>query len=379
MKITDIQTYNLRVPIEGEKFGFSQKWIGARTALVVKVSTDSGEFGWGEAFCHDAGHAIEAIIQHTFTPHLIGRDPLQINVLWDDLYNWTKDYGQKGIVISALSAIDIALWDILGKATGLPVSILLGGRFFEQIQGYATGLYMRDPEDDRDNLIAEARSYVDQGFNHIKMKIGYGFEKDVRYVNAVREAIGNSIELMVDANHAYDSTTAIRLGRELAQLNLTWFEEPVSPEDIEGYIEVRQKIDIPVAGGECEYTRFGFKHLITQRAVDILQPDICAAGGLSEGRRIADMARTWHIRCIPHVWGTAIGRVASLHFIASISPTPPAMFPQQPLIELDLTPHPLRDSVVLNPPKITDGWVTVPDAPGLGIEIDEVFLEKNRC
>ncbi len=378
MKITNIQTYNLYVPISDKGFGFSQKWVKARTALIVKIVTDNGTVGWGEAFCHDAGHAIEAIISKTFKPQLLGRNPLDINVLWDHLYNWTKDYGQKGLVISALSAIDIALWDILGKASDLPVVTLLGGQFFERIQGYATGLYMRDTEDDRSNLAVEARSYIDQGFEHLKMKVGLGLAKDIRNVTAVREAIGNDIHLMIDANHAYDSTTAIRLGRELSHLNIDWFEEPVSPEDIEGYIEVRKAIDIPIAGGEAEFTRFGFRQLITQRAVDIVQPDICATGGLTEGRRIADMARTWHMRCIPHVWGTAIGRVASLHFIASLPPTPPALFPQGPLLELDLTPHPLRDEVVFNPPEVVDGWVRVPQSPGLGIDVNEAFLEKTK-
>jgi len=378
MKITDIQAYNLRIPIDDQGFGFSQKWVKARTALIVKIVTENGTVGWGEAFCHDAGHAIEAIICETLKPHLLGRNPLHINVLWDHLYNWTKDYGQKGLVISALSAIDIALWDILGKVSNLPIVTLLGGQFFERIQGYATGLYMRDAEDDRSNLVDEARSYVDQGFEHLKMKVGYGLAKDIRNVTAVREAIGSNIHLMIDANHAYDATTAIRLGKELFHLNLDWFEEPVSPEDIDGYLDVRKALDMAIAGGEAEFTRFGFRRLITQRAVDIVQPDICATGGLTEGRRIADMARTWHIRCIPHVWGTAIGRVASLHFIASLPPTPPALFPQEPLLELDLTPHPLRDEVVLNPPEVVDGWVRVPQSPGLGIDVNEAFLEKHK-
>ena len=378
MKITGIQTYNLRVPISDSGFGFSQKWVTARTALIVKIVTDNGTVGWGEAFCHDAGHAIEALIAETFKPHLLGRNPLDINVLWDHLYNWTKDYGQKGMVIAALSAIDIALWDILGKVSDLPVVTLLGGQFIERIQGYATGLYMRDAEDDRSNLVAEAHSYIDQGFKHLKMKVGYGLAKDILNVTAVRKAIGGEIHLMIDANHAYDATTAIRLGRELSHLNIDWFEEPVSPEDIEGYIDVRKAVGIPVAGGEAEFTRFGFRQLITQRAVDIVQPDICATGGLTEGRRIADMARAWHIRCIPHVWGTAIGRAASLHFIASLPPTPPALFQQQPLLELDLTPHPLRDEVVLNPPEVVNGWVWVPQSPGLGIDVNEAFLEKYK-
>ncbi|MDJ0757051.1 MAG: mandelate racemase/muconate lactonizing enzyme family protein [Ardenticatenaceae bacterium] len=375
MKIADIQTYHLNMPID--EFAFSQKWVRARTALIIKVVTDDGTVGWGEAFCHDAGRAIEAIISQTFRPHLIGRNPLEINVLWDHLYNWTKDYGQKGIVISALSAVDIALWDILGKVSDLPIVTLLGGQFYDRIQGYATGLYMRDAADDRQNLADEARSYIEEGFKHLKMKVGYGLAKDISIVTAVREAVGDDIHLMIDANHAYDATTAIRLGKKLSHLNIDWFEEPVSPEDIEGYAEVRQAIDIPVAGGEAEFTRFGFRQLLTQRAVDIVQPDICAAGGLTEGRRIADMARTWHTRCIPHVWGTAIGRAASLHFIASLPPTPPALFPQKALLELDLTPHPLRDEVVLNPPEVVNGWVTVPQAPGLGVEVNESFLEAN--
>ena len=378
MKIVDLETFNLNMPIADHHFGFSQKWVKVRTALLVKVVTDSGLVGWGEAFCHDAGHAIEALICETFKPHLIGRNPLETSVIWDHLYNWTKDYGQKGLAIAALSAIDIALWDILGKASGLPIVTLLGGRFYERVQGYATGLYMRDADDDRSNLIAEAQSYVEQGFTHIKMKVGFGLKKDISIVTAVRKAIGDDIHLMIDANHAYDATTAIRLGKALATLNIDWFEEPVSPEDIDGYVEVRNAIDIPVAGGEAEFTRFGCRELLTRRAVDILQPDICATGGLTESRRIADMARTWHTRCIPHVWGTAIGRVAALHFIASLPPTPPALFAQPPLLELDLTPHPLRDDVALNPPIIRNGWVEVPQAPGLGLEINEAFLHKHK-
>ncbi len=377
MKITDIQTYNLSIPIDGNRFGFSQKWIQARTALIVKVITDQGVDGWGEAYCHDAGHAIEAIICKTFTPHLIGQNPLHINVIWDYLYNWTKDYGQKGLVVTALSAVDIALWDIWGKVSQQPISTLLGGPFYEHIQGYATGLYMHDAQDDCSNLVEEALAHVESGFKHIKMKVGYGLDKDIRYVTAVREAIGDDIHLMIDANHAYDATTATRLGQALADLHIEWFEEPVSPEDIDGYVDVRKSTSIPIAGGEAEFTRFGFRDLITRRAVDIIQPDICVTGGLTEGRRIADMARAWHIRCLPHVWGTAIGRVASLHFLASLSPTPPALFPQEPLLELDLTPHPLRDEVVHNSPDVVDGWVTVPQSPGLGVEVNEDFLNKN--
>jgi D-galactarolactone cycloisomerase len=377
MRISGLRAYPLRVKL-AERFCYSQKWVTHRTALLVKVTTDEGIHGWGEVFCHDAPWALAALLEKSFQPLLIGRNPLAVGVVWDFLYNWTKDYGQRGLTAAAISGIDIALWDILGKVTQQPVCTLLGGAFRTRVQAYATGLYGTDAPDQPVRLAEEARGYAEKGFKAIKMKIGFGVAEDLRRVRAVREAIDPAVQLMVDANHAYDARTALQLGRALEPYNIGWFEEPVSPEDLEGYRRLRDGLNIPVAGGEAEFTRFGFRDLITRGAVDIVQPDICICGGLSEAKKIADLARTWHIRCLPHVWGTAVGLAASLHFMAALPDTPPSLNPQPLLVELDQTDHPLRH-VTRESIAVEDNWVRVPLDPGLGVEVDEGRLAHHAA
>jgi len=376
MRITTLQAYPLRCSL-AEPFAYSQKWVTQRTAVLVKVTTDVGLVGWGEIFCHDSWPAVVALVERVFEPLVVGHDPLAIGVIWDTLYAWSRDYGQKGVTVGAISGIDIALWDILGKATDLPVSTLLGGRFREQVPCYATGLYrtgvsMEDPGP----LADEAVGYVEQGYRAIKMKVGFGLPRDTEGVAVVRQAIGTDIELMVDANHAYDAATAIRLGRALAPYHIAWFEEPVVPENLEGYRAVRQALDVPIAGGEAEFTRYGFRDLISRGCVDIAQPDICLCGGLSEAIRIAALAQTWNVRCLPHVWGTGVAVAAALHLLSALPDTPPSLAASSPLyLELDRTKNPLRDQVVATPLEVSDGgMLAVPAGPGLGIEIDEDAL-----
>jgi D-galactarolactone cycloisomerase len=376
MKIQDICTYPLRSQLN-QRFCYSQKWFTHRTALLVKVVTDDGVIGWGEVFCHDAPWAIASLIDRTYKPLLIGKNPLDIAVIWDFLYNWTKDYGQKGLTTAAISGIDIALWDIFGKVMQQPISQLLGGLFRAQVQGYATGMYGVDDPDPAARIAEEAARYAEKGFLAMKMKVGFGLQEDLRRVRAVRETIGDQIQLMIDANHAYDASTAIRLGRALEAYDIAWFEEPVSPEDLDGYREVRRALSIPIAGGEAEFTRYGFRDLLAGGSVDIVQPDICLCGGISEGKKIADLARTWHVRCLPHVWGTNIGLAAALHFMGSLPDTPPSLNPMPMLVELDQTEHPLRN-LTLEPIPLVDGYVQVPQGPGLGVEVDEDLVAKYR-
>lgn len=194
---------------------------------------------------------------------------------------------------------------------------------------------------------------------------------------AVREAIGPNVALMVDANHAYDSVAAIRLGRTIEQFDIGWFEEPVPPEDIAGHLAVKAALSIPLAGGECEFTRYGFRNLLVSRAVDLVQPDTCAAGGLSESKKIADMAEAFGVRYNPHVWGTGIAIAASLQLIAVLPPhTPTSLAPLEPTLEFDRTEHPLRQAVLKEPIEHTKGIVRVPGGPGLGIEIDREALAR---
>jgi D-galactarolactone cycloisomerase len=214
----------------------------------------------------------------------------------------------------------------------------------------------------------------------VKLKVGYGVADDARITRAVREAIGSDVGLMIDANHAYDVVSAIRLGRAVEDLDIGWFEEPVVPEDVAGHREVRAALSIPIASGECEFTRFGFRELITTRAVDILQPDTCSAGGLSECKKIADMAAAYGLRYAPHVWGSGIALAAALQLLAVLpSFTPPSLNPLEPMLEFDRTEHPIRQTLLTQPIEHEGGRVAVPTGPGLGIEIDRDALERFRA
>ena len=211
----------------------------------------------------------------------------------------------------------------------------------------------------------------------MKLKVGFGVEEDAAMTHAVRDAIGDDVALMVDANHAYDAVAAIRLGRMIEHHDIGWFEEPVPPEDIAGYRAVKAAISIPVAGGECEFTRFGFRDLLASRAIDIVQPDTCAAGGLSECKKIADMAEAFGVRYNPHVWGTGIAIAASLQLLAVLpSHTPTSLKPLEPMLEFDRTEHPIRQALLTQPIEHVKGIVRVPDGPGLGIEVDRAALKR---
>lgn len=194
---------------------------------------------------------------------------------------------------------------------------------------------------------------------------------------AVRQEIG-AAGLMVDANHAWDASAACRYARQVEQWNVAWFEEPVPPEDIEGYLQVKRSTSIPIAGGECEYTRMGHRELLKHRAVDILQPDICAAGGISECKKIADMAWAFGVRYVPHVWGTGIGIAASLQLLAVLPHSPLSLEPEEPMLEFDQTEHPIRQAILKSPIEAVRGVVTIPNGPGLGIEIDSSALKTFR-
>ena len=368
MKIVKIESHNLRCPID-PSFGWSQGWIDERMTTLVKITTDDGLVGWGEG-------AASPLIDTLLAPLLIGRDPLQRAGLWEKmfhaLYNANNFVGLAG---SALSALDIALWDIAGKATGRPVCELLGGKVRDRVAVYATGLYYTEGEFP-DRLLDEARAYAAQGFTGMKTKVGgLSVEGDVERVKAIRQAIGPDIRLMVDANEAYNATTAIRLGLKLADLDLMWFEEPVNAQDIDAYLQVKAALPMAIAGGENLRTRFQFKDYFARRAYDIVQPDIMHCGGITEMARIAAMANAHGIQVNPHVWGSPVMIAASLHLSATLPPCPPARQPlpydQEPVMEFDRTPSAIREEICAVPFNQAKSFITVPTGPGLGIEVDE--------
>lgn len=374
MRITEVKTYVLSADL-ATPFAYSQAWYDRRMALIVEVVTDEGISGFGE--CYGPPRPNRGMVEH-YAPLLIGESPFAIELHWERLYNHLRDHGRKGLAVQALSGIDIALWDLKGRALGLPIHSLMGGPLRIRVRAYATGLYRRRRDDHEAYLREEAASYAADGFTAMKLKTGWGIAEDVALTRALRNEIGPVIGLMVDANHAYDAAAAIAYARAVEDLDIAWFEEPVAPEDHEGYRELKAATRIPIAGGECEFTRWGFRRLLTERLVHVLQPDTCSAGGLSECKKIADMATAFGVRYVPHCWGTGIARAAALQLLAVLPHTPPGLCATEPLLEFDMSEHPIRDAVTLVPIVQRGGWVDVPTGPGLGIEVDRAALRHFR-
>lgn len=381
MKITEIRSHVLQYPLE-EELGYSQQYYSLRTAHLVEVRTDHGITGWGE--CFGGGNvalANKAIVEKVIQPIVLGVNPLDREVIWHKVYNLLRDHGQKGMPIQSLSGIDIALWDIVGKFYSLPVYQLLGGAFRDQIPVYGYGMMLQRVPDLEERFARESATILDNGFKAVKMKIGISPEKDLKLVEAVRNSIGSHVKLMVDANHAYTAREAIPLGRELEQMGVSWFEEPVASEDRQGYRDLCEALDMNIAGGEGEFTRWGFRDLICGRCVDILQPEVCGLGGITEYKKILAMAHAHFIPIVNHVWGSAVAVATNLHLLASLPDLPGAMYPVQPMLEYDTTPNKFREELLTQPLNIkaqvkqNEGTVTLPQGPGLGIEPDLDFVK----
>lgn len=380
MKITDIAIHVLKSPL-AEPFAFSQGWVRQRAATLVEVLTDEGVSGWGEAFAQglEPPEIAATVIDKALRPLVTDADPLDTEVLWHRMYHATRDYGRKGSVVAAISAVDIALWDIAGKFYGAPVYKLLGGAFRSRVQPYATGFYRIKGQGEAKRLAEEALRHFEAGFTLMKVKLGYGVEDDIACMREIGRAIeGKPIRLMVDINHAYGRGEALRLGRALEEYDLRWYEEPVAPEDIQGYAELRAKLSMPIAGGENEHTLFGFRELLGAGAVDIAQPDIGSCGGISAARHIMALAQSHGVQVNPHVWGSAIAQAASLHVIAAVPVAHHSLYPQEPVLEYDRSSHPFRRELIREPIELSDGWVQIPDKPGLGIEVDRATLDRYR-
>ena len=372
MKIAEIRTHLLEHKLD-TAFESASMRFDKRVHLLVEVICEDGTTGWGEAL-GPAGPNAAAIA--AYAGWLKGMNALETEKVWATLYNALRDQGQRGVTVTALSAIDIALWDIKGKAFGQPVSVLLGGRWRDKVRAYATGSFKRDGVDRVLDNAEECAGHVRAGFHAVKIKIGFGVDEDLRVIEAVREAIGPETRLMIDANHGYDTIEAIRLGQSAAKYAIDWFEEPVVPEQLAAYRKVRESQPIPVAGGETWHTRWGFAEPLASGCVDIAQPDLCGVGGFTEARRVADLCTLHGVRLVPHVWGTAVQIAAALQFMAAMVPNPVRVNPVEPIMEFDRTHNPFRQAVVTTPIEHEQGVVRIPDAPGLGIEIDRAALAR---
>jgi D-galactarolactone cycloisomerase len=385
IQLARIETHILRVPLGAQTFYSSQAAFPERNSLLVKITTADGLVGWGEGGQYGPPEPVAACINHVFAPRLLGRTVRHPAAVWEELYTFSRDFGQKGSYVEALSAIDIALWDLWGKTLGQPIHELIGGAFRSHVKAYATGCYygenFRDQPALLRDLAREATSYRSSGFDILKMKVGLlSIERDAERVAVVRETIGPDVKLLVDANHAYNISGAIRMGRALERHGILWFEEPVVPEDRDGYRRIRDALDVPIAGGECEFTRFGFLELFRQQCLDIAQPDLCVCGGFSEWMRIQSLAMSFGVLTVPHVWGSAVAIAAALQALATVPPTPytlePVALQNEPVVEFDRKPNALRDELAAQPFVLESGAVRIPTGPGLGLEIREDVLAR---
>jgi len=372
VKIERIEIYPLEAQLD-EPFGWSQRWTSTRQTTAVKIVADDGTYGWGES---GSPMAMEAL-----SNQLIGEDPTRPEFIWQKLFRViNQSHGFTGPGMDAISAFDMALWDISGKVAGKPVSEMLGGGSRERIPVYATGLYYLE-NDFPDKLTAEAVGYAEAGFTGMKLKVGgKTVKEDIERVRHLRNVLGPDIHLMMDANEGYDVKTAIYVGQALADADLSWFEEPVGSFDDAGNQEVRRSVPMPVSGGEGLRTRYEFARRLADRTFDIIQPDIVHAGGISEMHKIANMANAFGVQFNPHFWGTGISLAATLHVCATLPSNPHSVI-QQPYVnetvmEFDRTPHPIRENITDPIFDQTDSHITVPTAPGLGVEVIESELKR---
>ena len=384
MKITRITSHVLGYDLP-EPLGYSQQYYHKRTAHLVEVETDEGITGWGE--CFGAGNialANKGIVEQVIQPMVLGMDPLDRDVIWHKVYNLMRDHGQKGMPLQSLSGVDIALWDITGKVANLPLHKLIGGAHRDRIEVYGYGMMLR-PES-ANNLVArftdEAAAIKNMGFKAIKMKIGLGPKDDVRLIEAVRRGVGDDYRFMIDANHAYTTHDAFYVGRAMEEFDPYWFEEPVAPEDLDGYRELRSGLRVNISGGEAEFNRWGWRALLESRGLDIAQPEVCALGGISEYLRVLALCHAHFTPVVNHVWGSAIAVATNMHLLAAMPPLPGGLFPWEPMLEFDTTHNLFRDDLLTNPLDIqgqvanNNGTVDIPSGPGLGVNPDRDFIRR---
>jgi L-alanine-DL-glutamate epimerase-like enolase superfamily enzyme len=386
MRIKYVKSWWIRIPIEAQRQHRSD--FGQLTtfdAAIVRVETDDGLVGWGEgknaAGSSGTYSALVNLLNHEIAPKLIGRDPSDVVQIWEMLYNGVRhetaaaaghampELARRGLTVSAISAVDIALWDIVGKSIGQPVWKLLGGRKADRMPAYASGGWAP-----ADKIGEQLQSYISKGgFRAVKMRVGAmdgAPHVSAARVRAARAALGPNVELMVDAHGTYTVGDAKRFIHLVSDCDLTWFEEPVIADDKPGLAEVRNFGPIPIAAGESEATRFAFRDLAVQKCADIFQPDPAFCGGITEAMRIGTLASSFNLRLSPHLWAGAPCFFAGLHICAAS--------PASSVIEYSLGANPMIHDLIEDEVSVSDGLIAIPEAPGLGFTISEKFLEAHR-
>lgn len=367
MKITNVSAIILKLPT------ISTAADGTQDDLIIKVETDEGITGYGEV---DTSPYVGKAVVDAYMSHgtcyglrevLIGSDPFDHEQIWNDMWAKTYYYGRFGPVMHVMSGIDMALWDIMGKAVGKPVHKLLGGSYVDKVRAYASAL-MPDTLEETKKLVEK---HAAEGYTAIKLgwgPLGYDVNYDVELVTTARKAAGDKIELMIDIGKRYRLKSAMYMSKALEQLNVYWLEEPLPAEDLEGYRRLSEYSPIRIATGEEESGRLAFARLINETHIDVVQPDMSRCGGLTEAKKIASMAADANILCVPHAFKTGILVAASIHLIASI--------PHAPFLEFSVTESGIRKELLANPFVQKDGYVDVPTGPGLGIELNPDVIRK---
>ena len=383
MKITAVRATWLRAPIPAEHAHVSD--FGRNDTFnmcLVEIETDTGLVGLGEAKAAvgNLGNyaAMVTLIREEMAPVLIGRDPRDVTGIWETLYNGSRAHyagregrtfptiGRRGLAMSAISGIDIACWDLLGRSLGQPVWRLLGGRYRERIPAYASGGWAPVGA-----IGKQMTQYVERGHRAVKLRVGLqdkSVDDSAARVGEARQALGPEIGLMVDAHGTWSVREARRFARKVADCDLAWLEEPVSPDNVTGQAEVRASTDIPIAAGETEQTRFAFRDLIEARAVDVLQPDVAIAGGITETLRICALAATHGLTVAPHLWGGAVLFASGLHLAVAT--------PCVTTLEFSRGENPLLHDLVREPFDLVDGYVLPSERPGLGVELNRDFVRS---
>ena len=368
MKITGVKAYPIGFEFEYPFISSVQKHQ-KRTTTLVKIVADNGIVGWGEAYGPPVG--ISKIIEEYLQERLLGQDPFRLEFWWNQVQT------QKGIPRGAIGGVDIALWDMKAKSLKMPLYELLGGKFIDEITPYATGFFLsEDNPDSTEYLEKEAESVLEKGFKAIKMKIGFGIDRDIKRMEKMREIIGNNIKLMVDANQGYNYMSCMQLKPIFEDLDIFWLEEPMPWSSFSGYKELKQKTDFAIAAGESEISYQGFIEAIKNQIIDVIQPDLSAAGGITILRKIAVLAEAFNIEFQPHAFGTILSLPASIQLMASLSNNQSwAFFPKQVFMEWDTKPNNMARDILNRPLDIVDGVYKISDHIGIGVDVNEEAIK----
>jgi D-galactarolactone cycloisomerase len=332
----------------------------ARQMCLIEVSTSEGVTGYGSCSGAYDLDVVSTIVNKVLQPEFIGRDPFQTERMWETLYygSLMRTVGSRGIGIAALSGIDIALWDIKGKALGIPLYQMFGGVAQEAVMPYASSLpWHLEPR----QAVEEVQRIARDGFSAVKLKIGDDIERELQVIEAIRDAMPD-MALLVDADMAFRVDSAIHMAREMEPYGIYWFEEPISIDDIEGHVRLAQSTDIRIATGQNLYTRFPFRDFLAAQGIQVAQADVARAGGFTEVRKIAGMAAAFNALWAPHASGDIITTVANLHLVVATA--------NAPIMEMDVTYNPLMTDLAPDALRRQDGALLPPNRPGLGLDID---------